>query len=138
MKKIEQEEAVITNLLDRYEAFKLKWLQINEQDMFDFLKLQDEIDDKVIELKSQYLEEDLTFKRDYGIKLNEIKSQKDFEGKKMFTDTMAKWICDAEFFERELDLIVIKCTYENLANKSKKIVEYINVVKLALRKDFSI
>ena len=138
MKKIEQEEAVITSLLDRYEAFKLKWLQINEQDMFDFLKLQDEIDDKVIELKSQYLEEDLTFKRDYGIKLNEIKSQKDFEGKKMFTDTMAKWICDAEFFERELDLIVIKCTYENLANKSKKIVEYINVVKLALRKDFSI
>ena len=138
MKKIEQEEAVITNLLDRYEAFKLKWLQINEQDMFDFLKLQDEIDDKVIELKSQYLEEDLTFKRDYGIKLNEIKSQKDFEGKKMFTDTMAKWICDAEFFERELDLIVMKCTYENLANKSKKIVEYINVVKLALRKDFSI
>ena len=138
MENIKNEEAVITNLLDRYEAFKLKWLQINEQDMFDFLKLQDEIDDKVIELKSQYLEEDLTFKRDYGIKLNEIKSQKDFEGKKMFTDTMAKWICDAEFFERELDLIVMKCTYENLANKSKKIVEYINVVKLALRKDFSI
>lgn len=135
---IENEEAIITKLLERYEAFKLKWLQINEQDMFDFLKLQDEIDDKIIELKSKYMEEDLTFKRDYGIKLNEIKSQKDFEGKKMFTDTMAKWICDAEFFERELDLIVIKCTYENLANKSKKIVEYINVVKLALRKDFSI
>ena len=135
---IENEEAIITKLLERYEAFKLKWLQINEQDMFDFLKLQDEIDDKIIELKSKYMEEDLTFKRDYGIKLNEIKSQKDFEGKKMFTDTMAKWICDAELFERELDLIVIKCTYENLANKSKKIVEYINVVKLALRKDFSI
>jgi len=138
MANIKNEEAVISNLLERYEAFKLKWLQINEQDMFDFLKLQDEIDDKVIELKSKYLEEDLTFKRDYGIKLNEIKSKKDFEGKKMFTDTMAKWICDAEFFDRELDLIVIKCTFENLANKSKKVVEYINVVKLALRKDFSI
>lgn len=138
MENIKNEEAIITKLLDRYEAFKLKWLQINEQDMFDFLKLQDEIDDKIIELKSKYMEEDLTFKRDYGIKLNEIKSQKDFEWKKMFTDAMAKWICDAEFFDRELDLIVIKCTYENLTNKSKKIVEYINVVKLALRKDFSI
>lgn len=135
---MKNEENIITNLLDRYEAFKLKWLQINEQDMFDFLKLQDEIDDKVIELKSRYLEEDLTFKRDYWLKLNEIKQQKDYEWKKMFTDTMAKGICDSQFFDRELELIVIKCTYENLANKSKKIVEYINVVKLALRKDFSI
>jgi hypothetical protein len=35
-------------------------------------------------------------------------------------------------------MIVEKATYENLQNKAKKIVEYINVVKLALRKDFSI
>ena len=59
------EENVITNLLDRYEAFKLKWLQINEQDMFDFLKLQDEIDDKIIELKSKYV------KGNEGLRLKE-------------------------------------------------------------------
>ena len=132
------EENVITNLLDRYEAFKLKWLQINEQDMFNFLKLQDEIDDKVIELKSRYAEEQIIYDRDYWLRLVDLKAMKDLDWKKRYTDATAKAICDNEFFQRELDLTVMKCTYENLINKSKKIVEYINVVKIALRKDFSI
>lgn len=132
------EENVITNLLDRYEAFKLKWLQINEQDMFDFLKLQDEIDDKIIELKSKYAEEQVLFDRDYWLRLVELKAMKDLDWKKRYTDATAKAICDDEFYEKELDLTVMKATYENLINKSKKIVEYINVVKIYLRKDFSI
>lgn len=136
--EIKNEENVITNLLDRYEAFKLKWLQINEEDMFNFLRLQDEIDDKIIELKSSYAEDELIFDRDYWMRLVEIKAIKDIDWKKRYTDSTAKAICDNEFFERELDLIIKKATYENLINKSKKIVEYINIVKIALRKDFSI
>lgn len=136
--EIKNEENVITNLLDRYEAFKLKWLQINEEDMFNFLRLQDEIDDKIVELKSKYAEDELIFDRDYWMRLVEIKAIKDLDWKKRYTDSTAKAICDNEFFERELDLIVKKATYENLINKSKKIVEYINIVKIALRKDFSI
>lgn len=132
------EENVITNLLDRYEAFKLKWLQINEQDMLDFLKLQDEIEDKVVELKSSYAEDELLFDRDYWLRLVELKGIKDSEWKKRYTDATAKAICDNEFYQKELDLIVKKATYENLQNKAKKIVEYINIVKIALRKDFSI
>ena len=138
MKKIEQEEAVITNLLDRYEAFKLKWLQINEQDMFDFLKLQDEMEDKVVELRSSYAEDELLFDRDYWLRLVELKWIKDLDWKKRYTDATAKALCDNEFYKKELDLIVKKATYENLQNKAKKIVEYINIVKLSLRKDFSI
>lgn len=132
------EENVITNLLDRYEAFKLKWLQLNENDMLEFLNLQDEIEDKVIELKSKYTENELEFDRDYGLRLIELKSRKDSEWKKTYTDATAKAMCDDEFFDRELKLAVIKATYENLQNKAKKIIEYINVVKLYLRKDFSI
>lgn len=132
------EENIITNLLDRYEAFKLKWLQINEADMFEFLKLQDEIEDKVVELKSSYANDELIFDRDYWLRLVELKWIKDSEGKKRYTDATAKAICDNEFFEKELDLIVKKATYENLQNKAKKIVDYINIVKLAVRKDFSI
>ena len=133
-----EENNVITNLLDRYEAFKLKWLQINEQDMFDFLKLQDEIEDKVVELKSSYAEDELLFDRDYWLRLVELKWIKDLDWKKRYTDATAKALCDNEFYEKELDLIVKKATYENLQNKAKKIVEYINIVKLSLRKDFSI
>lgn len=133
-----EENNIITNLLDRYEAFKLKWLQINEQDMFDFLKLQDEMEDKVVELRSSYANDELIFDRDYWLRLVELKWIKDAEWKKKYTDATAKAICDNEFFEKELDLIVKKATYENLQNKAKKIVEYINIVKLSLRKDFSI
>lgn len=135
---MENEENIITNLLDRYEAFKLKWLQINEEDMFNFLKLQDEMEDKVVELRSSYANDELVFDRDYGLRLVELKGIKDAEWKKKYTDATAKAICDNEFFEKELDLIVKKATYENLQNKAKKIVEYINIVKLALRKDFTI
>lgn len=133
-----EENNVITNLLDRYEAFKLKWLQINEQDMFDFLKLQDEMEDKVVELRSSYAEDELLFDRDYWLRLVELKWIKDLDWKKRYTDATAKALCDNEFYEKELDLIVKKATYENLQNKAKKIVEYINIVKLSLRKDFSI
>jgi len=135
---MENEENIITNLLDRYEAFKLKWLQINEQDMFDFLKLQDEMEDKVVELRSSYAEDELLFDRDYWLRLVELKWVKDLDWKKRYTDATAKALCDNEFYEKELDLIVKKATYENLQNKAKKIVEYINIVKLSLRKDFSI
>lgn len=133
-----EENNIITNLLDRYEAFKLKWLQINEQDMFDFLKLQDEMEDKVVELRSGYAEDELLFDRDYWLRLVELKWIKDLDWKKRYTDATAKALCDNEFYEKELDLIVKKATYENLQNKAKKIVEYINIVKLSLRKDFSI
>lgn len=133
-----EENNVITNLLDRYEAFKLKWLQINEQDMFDFLKLQDEMEDKVVELRSSYAEDELLFDRDYWLRLVELKWIKDLDWKKRYTDATAKALCDNEFYEKELDLIVKKATYENLQNKAKKIVEYINIVKLSLRKDFTI
>ena len=128
----------IQELLDKYESFKLKGLQLNEQDMFDWLDLQDKMEDMIIELKSKYAEDELVFDRDYWLRLVELKAIKDSEWKKRYTDATAKAICDNEFFEKELDLIVKKASYENLQNKAKKIVEYINIVKLALRKDFSI
>jgi len=106
--------------------------------MLEFLRLQDEMEDKVIELKSKYTENELEFDRDYGLRLIELKSRKDSDGKKTYTDATAKAMCDDEFYDRELKLAVIKATYENLQNKAKKIIEYINVVKLYLRKDFSI
>ena len=106
--------------------------------MFNFLKLQDEMEDKVVELRSRYAEDELLFDRDYWLRLVELKWIKDLDWKKRYTDATAKALCDNEFYEKELDLIVKKATYENLQNKAKKIVEYINIVKLSLRKDFSI
>lgn len=128
----------IKEIIDKYESFKKKWLKLNEQDMFDRLSLQDLIQDKVIEMKSEYLEEKLAFDRDYWLRLIELKDQKDLEWKKRYTDTTAKAVVDDEFYERELDLITKKASYELLMNKASNIVEYINVIKLAVKKDFTI
>lgn len=128
----------IQEIIDKYESFKKKWLKLNEQDMFDWLELQDVIEDKVIEIKSKYLEDKLVFDRDYWLRLIELKDKKDADWKKIFTDTTAKAFCDNEFFERELALITAKATYENLMNKANNVVEYINVIKLSMKKDFTI
>ena len=128
----------IQELLDKYEWFKKKWLKLGEQDMFDRLELKDVIEDKIIELKSKYLEEKTEFDRDYWLRLIQLKDIKWADWKKRYTDTTAKAICDNEFYKRELELITIKASYELLINKADNIVEYVNVVKLSLRKDFSI
>ena len=132
------EQMKIQEIIDKYESFKKKWLKLNEQDMFDRLELQDTIQDQVIEFKSEYLEEKLEFDRDYWLRLIELKEIKDADWKKKYTDTTAKAVVDDEFFQRELDLITKKATYEMLMNKANNIVEYINVIKLSMKKDFSI
>lgn len=132
------EQMKIQEIIDKYESFKNKWLKLNEQDMFDWLELQDMIQDQVIEFKSEYLEEKLEFDRDYWLRLIELKEIKDADWKKKYTDSTAKAVVDDEFFQRELDLITKKATYEMLMNKANNIVEYINVIKLSMKKDFSI
>ena len=132
------EQMKIQEIIDKYESFKKKWLKLNEQDMFDWLELQDMIQDQVIEFKSEYLEEKLEFDRDYWLRLIELKEIKDADWKKKYTDSTAKAVVDDEFFQRELDLITKKATYEMLTNKANSIVEYINVIKLSVKKDFSI
>ena len=132
------EQMKIQEIIDKYESFKKKWLKLNEQDMFDRLELQDTIQDQVIEFKSEYLEEKLEFDRDYWLRLIELKEIKDADWKKKYTDTTAKAVVDDEFFQRELDLITKKATYEMLMNKANNIVEYINVIKLSVKKDFTI
>ena len=132
------EQMNIQEIIDKYESFKKKWLKLNEQDMFEWLELQDTIQDKVIEIKSKYLEDKLVFDRDYWLRLIELKDQKDKDWKKIFTDTTAKAFVDNEFYERELALITAKATYENLMNKASNVIEYINVIKLSMKKDFTI
>lgn len=128
----------IQEILEKYESFKKKWLKLNEQDMFERLELQDVLQDKIIEIKSKYMEDKIIFDRDYWLRLIELKDEKDEKWKKIYTDVIAKSKADVEFFDREVALITAKATYEMLINKANNIVEYINVVKLAVKKDFSI
>ena len=128
----------IQDLLNRFEEFKKKWLKLNEQDIHDWLSLNDDINDAVIELESKFLEEDNLLDRDIALRLIELKEEKWDDWKKLYTDATAKAICDNEFFDRKIDLIVMKETYKKLMKKSELIEPYTNAVKFYLKRDFSI
>ena len=91
----------IQEILEKYESFKKKWLKLNEQDLFERLELQDILQDKIIEIKSKYMEDKLIFDRDYWLRLIELKDVKDEKWKKIYTDVIAKAKVDIEFFDRE-------------------------------------
>jgi hypothetical protein len=101
----EKKKMEIKEMLEKYEAFKNKGLALNEQDMLDWLQLQDTMEDKIIELKSKYLEEKIIFDRDTGLKLIEFKELKGEDGKKIYTEATAKAKIDDEFMEKEIELI---------------------------------
>ena len=128
----------IQDLLDRFEAFKLKGLQLNEQDIHDWLDLRDEINDTVIELESKYLEWEAMYERDYWLRLVELKEIKLSDGKKKYTDATARGRCDDEFFDRRLEQIITKETQKRLQKKAELCEHYINAVKLYLKKNFTI
>jgi hypothetical protein len=70
--------------------------------------------------------------------LIELKEEKWDDWKKLYTDAIAKAKIDIEFFNRRMDLIVIKETYKRLSKKAELVEPYTNAVKLYLRRDFSI
>ena len=44
-------------MIQKHEEFKMKWLRLNEQDLFDWVALWEEMECKAIELKSLFEEE---------------------------------------------------------------------------------
>ncbi|MBO7694887.1 MAG: hypothetical protein J6T10_19905 [Methanobrevibacter sp.] len=51
-------------------------MKLNEQDIHDWLSLNDDINDAVIELESKFLEEDNLLDRDIALRLIELKEEK--------------------------------------------------------------
>ena len=98
----------IQELLDRFEAFKKKWLQLNEQDIYDWLSLYDDINDTIIELESKYLEEDALMDKDKWLRLIELKEKVWEDGKKSYTDAIAKAQVDVEMYDRRIKQIYVK------------------------------
>ena len=89
-------------------------------------------------MRSEYLETKLVNDRDKWLKMIELKTEVDELGKKIYTDTTASAVINQEFFQKDLDLIVLSNTANLLKSKSDSVVEYINLVKkkLDLDKDF--
>ena len=67
----------------------------------------------------------------------ELKLELDEQGKKKYTESTAEAVIRQEFFQQDLDLATLRTKTELLQNKTGVINEYINIVKMHLKKDFS-
>ena len=127
----------IDALLERHEILKLKWLQLWEQDLFNWVMLWEEMSDCITELRSSYQEQKQSNDKEKGQRMIELKLELDEQGKKKYTESTAEAVIRQEFFQQDLDLSALKIKTELLQNKTGVINEYINIVKMHLKKDFS-
>lgn len=135
--KKEQTDKKIQEYLDQHEAFKKKWLQLIDEDLFNWLWLQDIMITEASNMKSLYYEQKLEIDRDKALRTLELKAEKD-ENWKAYTEKWIEAIIKKEFFEKDLDQNVLKATYELLMQKASTIVEFINIVKMNKKSNFSI
>ena len=131
------ETTKIDALLERHEILKLKWLQLWEQDLFNWVMLWEEMADCITELRSSYQEQKQANDTKKGQRMIELKLELDEQGKKKYTESTAEAVIRQEFFQQDLDLSALKIKTELLQNKTGVINEYINIVKMHLKKDFS-
>lgn len=131
------ETTKIDALLERHEILKLKWLQLWEQDLFNWVMLWEEMADCITELRSTCQEQKQSNDTKKGQRMIELKLELDEQGKKKYTESTAEAVIRQEFFQQDLDLSALKIKTELLQNKTGVINEYINIVKMHLKKDFS-
>ena len=131
------ETTKIDSLLQRHEVLKLKWLQLGEQDLFDRVALREEMADSITELRSQYQEQKQQNEVEKGKRMIELKAELDENWKKKYTESTAEAVIRQEFYQQDLDLSVLKTKIELLQNRTTVISEYVNIVKMHIKKDFS-
>lgn len=128
----------IEQMVEEHEKIKSKWYKMNESDLRDRTVLQEKMEDKAIELRSLYLEEKNQCDTDKWIRLIELKSMLDENWKKCYTDSTADGVIKQEFKQRETDISIHKLQSDLLLQKANAVERYINIVKIYMKKDFSI
>lgn len=128
----------ITQLIARHEAFKQKWLMLNNDDLFNWVMLQDEMISLSSNLKSEYNENEIRLKVEKGKRMIELKTLLDDNGKKLHTESTADWTLRAEFLDKDIQQNALKTSYELLYQTAQLITEYINIIKLNNKALFTI
>ena len=128
----EQAREFIKSLLDRHEEFKLKWLQNNNNTLFDWNKLLEEMRDKRTDINSEFISEKNDIKNRKATRWAELRLETTEAGKKKNTENWIEDILLVEFRDDDIKLEIQKTTIELLTNKIECIPEYINLVKKAL------
>lgn len=128
----------IEQLIARHENFKQKGLMLTNDDLFNWMCLQDEMITLSSNLKAEYTETKIRMDVEKWQRLIELKLELDENWKKMYTDTTANWKIDTEFQDEDIEQATRKLQYELLYSKAQTITEFINIVKLNNKALFTI
>lgn len=119
-------------LIDRHEVFKCKGLQLTDDDLFNWVRLWEEMLDAWTNLNSEYQEDKQQLEVDKWIKMIALKTMLTADNKKVHTDTTAEATIKAEFQDREKEVKAIKLKADLIYNKASVCEAYINIVKKVL------
>lgn len=126
----------IKQLTDQLEAKKAKWLAINATDIHDMIGLKDHMQDRRIELQSEYNENKNELDNKKAIRYEELKAEvvEDSDKKKAkYTDEWVKSKIKQEFKSDETKQSIEKSTIEMLISKIDIVQEYINLFKIIVK-----
>lgn len=131
-------DEIINNMIQRHENFKQKGLMLTNDDLFDWMCLQDEMITISSNLKSEYAENKIRMDAEKWQRMIELKLELDENWKKVYTDSTANSKIDNEYMDEDIEQATRKVQYELLYSKAQTITEFINIVKLNNKALFTI
>ena len=138
LKPYARNDEIINQMIQKHEWFKKKWFQLTDSDLFDWLALSEDMECKAIELMSLYEEEKAENDVLKWERMIELKSQLDDKWKKIHTDSTADANIRKEFQQRDNEISISKLQAKQLFAKSSKVEQYINIVKIHMKKDYTV
>ena len=127
-------QKIVQGLIDKHEAYKLKWMDLTVPDMFSWIELKESMKIQAIELKSQYIESKAQLEKDKAMRVLELKAEVDENWKKLTEKSIDSTLL-LEFQERTQELNALSKYRDLLIEYADNVLEYVNVVKLNLKND---
>lgn len=124
----------IETMLNINEEFKKKGLLLSSEDLFDRLRLRDDMKTESWKIRQEYVIEKLEMDKEKAKRTIELKTVTDDKWKGL-TEKAIDGNLRQEFFDQEIALSAKKATYELLYERAESIIDFVNVVKLSLKTD---
>jgi len=124
----------IETMLNINEEFKKKGLLLSSEDLFDWLRLRDDMKTESWKIRQEYILEKLEMDKKKAMRTIELKAVTDDKWKGL-TEKAIDGNIKQEFYDEEISLNAKKATYELLYERAESIIDFINVVKLNLKSD---
>lgn len=123
---------MVSDLLDRSEEFKKKWLLLEKEDLFERLLLRDKMKEEAGKLRQQFILDKLEMDKDKACKVIEYKAVTDDKGKGL-TEKIIEANIKQDFYDKEIELATLKAMADLLYERAESIIDFVNIVKIELK-----